>query len=182
MSDEIKVADATKHTPMSLDDPSEEKQFILISQEDDKVSVPKRIALMSELVKTMADGDKEEHEIPVPNVKTEMLKKVLDYCRYHVDSPAREIEKPLKSTNMVEVVSRWDAEYVNIPQEALFELILAANYMDVKPLLDLCCAQVASMIKGKTTEQIRKTFNIINDFTPEEEAAVIAENKWVEEA
>lgn len=54
--------------------------------------------------------------------------------------------------------------------------------MDIKPLLDLCCAKVASMIKGKTPEAIRKTFNIVNDFTPEEEAAIIAENKWAEES
>ena len=30
--------------------------------------------------------------------------------------------------------------------------------------------EVASMIKGKTPEEIRKQFNIVNDFTPEEEA------------
>ena len=46
----------------------------------------------------------------------------------------------------------------------------AANYMDIKPLLDLTCAGVASMVKGKTPEEIRKVFNIVNDFTPEEEA------------
>ena len=49
---------------------------------------------------------------------------------------------------------------------SLPQMILAANYMDIKSLLDLCCAKVASMIKGKTTEEIRKTFNIKNDFTP----------------
>jgi len=27
--------------------------------------------------------------------------------------------------------------------------------MDIKPLLDLTCAKVASMIKGKTPEQVR---------------------------
>ena len=93
-----------------------------------------------------------------------------------------EIEKPLASARMKEVVSEWDAAFVNIEQELLFELILAANYMDIKSLLDLTCAKVASMIKDKTPEQIRETFNITNDFTPEEEARVREENKWCEEA
>ena len=66
-----------------------------------------------------------------------------------------EIEKPLKSANMHEVVQEWYANYVDVDQELLFELILAANYMDIKPLLDLTCATVASMIKGKTPEEIR---------------------------
>ena len=34
------------------------------------------------------------------------------------------------------------------------------------------CAKVASMIKGKSPEDIRSTFGIANDFTPEEEAKV----------
>jgi len=37
------------------------------------------------------------------------------------------------------------------------------------------------MIRGKTPEEIRKTFNIENDFTPEEEAQVKKENEWCEE-
>ena len=131
----------------------------------------------------------------MPNVKTAILSKVrphvstkhqplelsewlsvelqvIDYCKYHKDNPPEEIQKPLKSTNLVECgVSEWDSEYVNIEQEAhyavswefselafgevLFELILAANYLDIKSLLDLTCAKVASMIKGKNTEEIR---------------------------
>jgi hypothetical protein len=31
---------------------------------------------------------------------------------------------------------------------------------------------------GKTPEEIRKTFNIKNDFTPEEEEEVRKENQW----
>ena len=53
--------------------------------------------------------------------------------------------------------------------------------MDIKPLLDLTCAKVASMIKGKTAEEIRVVFNIKNDFTPEEEAQVMEENGWAED-
>ena len=34
------------------------------------------------------------------------------------------------------------------------------------------CAKIASYIKGKTTEEIRERFHIVNDFTPEEEEKV----------
>lgn len=54
----------------------------------------------------------------------------------------------------------------------------AANYLNIKGLLDLTCQTVADMIKGKTPEEIRKTFNIKNDFTPEEEEEVRRENQW----
>lgn len=50
--------------------------------------------------------------------------------------------------------------------------VKAANYLDIKGLLDVTCKTVANMIKGKTPEEIRKTFNIKNDFTEEEEAQV----------
>ena len=161
-------------------------------------------------------------EIPLPNVKSPVLSKVIEFCNHHQNNPMREIEKvrgvgcihlpyttyvyltsihclcacthvvvngllclvlqPLKSADMHDVVSDWDANFVDIEQEILFELILAANYMDIKSLLDLACAKVASMIKGKTPQEIRDTFNIVNDFTPEEEAQIREENKWCEEA
>uniref|UniRef100_A0A804NLQ8 SKP1-like protein n=1 Tax=Zea mays TaxID=4577 RepID=A0A804NLQ8_MAIZE len=54
----------------------------------------------------------------------------------------------------------------------------AANYLNIKGLLDLTCQTVADMIKGKTPEEIRKTFNIKNDFTPEEEEEIRRENQW----
>ena len=94
-----------------------------------------------------------------------------------------EIHTPLQSDNMHEVTAAWAASFIErLEQEVLFEMILAANFLECKPLLDLCCARVAAMIKGKSPEEIRQTFNIVNDFTPEEEALVREENMWCEEA
>ena len=126
----------------------------------------------------------EDDKVPLSTIKIAVLSKVVEFLNHHVDKKLPEIEKPLKSANLAELtpaLEPWDIAFVDCDQEMLFELILAANFMDIKPLLDLACAKVASMIKGKTPEDIRKTFNIKNDFTPEEEAAIKEENKWVEE-
>ncbi|KAK4340480.1 hypothetical protein RND71_041942 [Anisodus tanguticus] len=72
----------------------------------------------------------------------------------------------------------FDTDLVKVDKGTLFDLILAANYLNIKSLLDLTCQTLADMIKGKTPEEIRKTFNIKNDFTPEEEEEVRMENAW----
>ena len=165
-----------------LDEDLGDDELTLISQDNRSFTVSRSVAFSSEVVKTMIENDKEETKIPLPNVKGAVLEKVIEYMKYHDGNPAREIERPLRSFNMRNVVCDWDADFVEVDQEILFELILAANYLDIKPLLDLVCAQVASMLKGKTPEEIRRKFNIQNDFTPEEEEAVRAENKWAEES
>jgi S-phase kinase-associated protein 1 len=78
-------------------------------------------------------------------------------------------------------ISEWDKTFLKVEQDQLFEIILAANYMDIKDLLDLGCQTVANMIKGRSPEEIRETFNIQNDFTPEEEKQIRRENEWAED-
>ncbi|KAG7394242.1 suppressor of kinetochore protein mutant [Phytophthora boehmeriae] len=181
------MSDAAAPAPEQPKQQQEEdsRKVNLVSMDGDSFEVSRSVAAMSELVKTLISDDADDdevQEIPLPNVKSPVLSKVIEFCSHHHNSPMREIEKPLKSADMHDVVSDWDANFVDIEQEILFELILAANYMDIKSLLDLACAKVASMIKGKTPQEIRETFNIVNDFTPEEEAQIREENKWCEEA
>jgi S-phase kinase-associated protein 1 len=124
-----------------------------------------------------------EDTIPLPNVPANILTKVIDYCRYHVDRKKQGAGGGAAAAGAAEQrgeddARAWDAEFVKVDQATLFDLILAANYLNIKGLLDLTCQTVANMIKGKTPEEIRRTFNIKNDFTPEEEEEVRRENQW----
>jgi len=66
--------------------------------------------------------------------------------------------------------------------DTLFSIILMANYLDIASLLDVACKRVADYIKEcKSPQEIRRRFNIKNDFTPEEEEEVRAENAWANE-
>ena len=152
----------------------------LLCSEGDEVEVDREVAEKSLLIKGIIDDSGIEEQIPLPNVKRPILEKVITFCTHLKDHQAPEIEKPLRSENMASVVDVWYADYINLEQEILFELILASNYLDIKPLLELACAKVASLIKNKSIEEIRKFFNIENDFTPEEEAQIMEENKWDE--
>jgi len=78
------------------------------------------------------DSEDVPSEIPLPNVKSQVLRKVIEFCEHHLQEPMTEIEKPLKSQVMGDVVQKWYADFVDLEQVLLFELILAANYLDVK--------------------------------------------------
>lgn len=110
-----------------------------------------------------------------------VLKKVLEWCEHHKKDPPASADDDADSRKKSTDIEEWDQKFMQVDQEMLFEIILAANYLDIKALLDVGCKTVANMIKGKTPDEIRKTFNIQNDFTPEEEEQIRRENEWAEE-
>jgi S-phase kinase-associated protein 1 len=155
-------------------------KITLVSVDEVKFEVPIEIAKMSETTRHMIEDIGGDSAIPLPNVTGKILTKVIDYCNYHYQNPSPPSDEK-KDEKRTDDIIPWDLEFCKVDQATLFEMILAANYLDIKPLLDVTCKTVANMIKGKTPEEIRKTFNIKNDFTPEEEEQIRKENEWCEE-
>ena len=106
--------------------------------------------------------------IPVPNVDSKVLSKVIDYCKAHTNTD---------ETNETET-STFDTDFVDVELHALFELVLAANYLDIPPLQALITEKLASMIREKNTQEIRELFGVTNDFTAEEEEHVRSTLGW----
>jgi len=156
----------------------------LQSSDQELFTVDVQIARCSLTIKTMLEDlgmeEGEEEIIPLPNVNSAILRKVILWATHHKDdAPITEDDE--NKEKRTDDISSWDADFLKVDQGTLFELILAANYLDIKGLLDVTCKTVANMIKGKTPEEIRKTFNIKNDFNPAEEEQVRKENEWCEE-
>lgn len=163
---------------------SEQPMLKLASSDGDEIDVAKDIAERSLLIKNMVSDLGEEamtETIPVPNVNSSVLKKVIEWCEHHRADPPAPADDDSDSRKKTTDIEEWDQKFMQVDQEMLFEIILAANYLDIKQLLDVGCKTVANMIKGKSPEEIRKTFNIQNDFTPEEEDQIRRENEWAEE-
>ena len=60
---------------------------------------------------------------------------VIEYAEHHKDDPpaAEESTRPRSADDM----SEWDRKFINVEQSLLFDIILASNFLDMKPLLDL---------------------------------------------
>ncbi|KAF5745352.1 SKP1-like protein 1B-like [Tripterygium wilfordii] len=159
---------------------SQADKIVLKSSDGETFEVELAVALQSQTIKHMIEDECADAAIPLPNVSSKILAKVIEYCKKHIEAEAAEGSKDKEkiSSDESENLRAFDTDFVNVDQITLFDLILAANYLNIKSLLDLTCQTVADMIKGKTPEEIRKTFNIKNDFTPDEEEEVRRENQW----
>jgi len=150
----------------------------IVSNDNSTFDVPINVIKLSTTLRNMFDDVADfinESELQLPNVSSVILQKVLDYCNRFVNRPREplDVKKP--------VLLDWEVEFCNMAQDELFDVIVAANYLDIRPLLDATSYTVAYMIKGKTPDEIRKTFNIENDLSPEEEEQLKKENVWDDE-
>jgi len=122
--------------------------------------VDKKHAFVSNLVKTSLENDASASSLDIPGVSGPILEKVVEYINHHKGQEPPIIEKPLRSKVLKDVCQdKWDAEYIDKigeNRQNLYDLILAANYMDIKSLLHLGCAKVASLIKGQPLEKIKE--------------------------
>ncbi|KAL1215315.1 SKP1-like protein 19 [Cardamine amara subsp. amara] len=181
-------------------------KIVLISSDGQTFKVDEAVAREFQIVAHMIDDDCADKPIPLTNVTSKYLALVITYCMKHVEAGVSvegeedkkqvegEEDKDAKKQVVEAAVSvegekdmeakkaelkSWDAKFMEEHDlKTIFQLILAANYLNVKGLLDLLFQTVADHIKDKTPEEIRTIFNIKNDLTEEEEKAIRKENEW----
>ncbi|KAJ0974701.1 hypothetical protein J5N97_016666 [Dioscorea zingiberensis] len=148
----------------------EKKLVTLVSSNGVEFVVEKRVAEQSLFIKNaLNEGAVEEKVIPIPMVTGNTLSSVLEYCEKHAsvtEFQENEIEE-------------WDKEYIEKADlNLLYRLLQASTTMSIMGLMNLGVARVASLIRGKTPQEIRELFKIKNDFTPEEEEEIRREMAW----
>lgn len=157
----------------------------ILTEDGQTYTVSVDIAHMSRtLTDLMADA---RGAVPLAGVDGKTLEKVVEWCKQHVNDP-KDTEAASAQGDVVpappkavELTEEDKAFFLPLTQEAIFQLILAANYLDIKKLLDVCCRSVANSVLGKTPKQIYEQFGVLNELTPEEEEEIRKDNPWLED-
>ncbi|PHU26377.1 SKP1-like protein 4 [Capsicum chinense] len=147
---------------------SSTKLLTLKTSDGEKFIVNEALAVRSQAIKNMVEDGCISNVIPLPNVHSKIMAKVIEYWKKH--SAEEGVSK--------DQLKDFDKDFLQVHHSVLHDLILAANYLNDKELLDITCQEAADRIKGKTPEEMRKEFDIKNDFEPGEEEQIRQENAW----
>lgn len=108
--------------------------------------------LIKNLIEDLGD-ESNELDIPLQNVSSETMTKVIEYLNYKQETEydKKDVTEDLKFFDYVKMDDIAE-------RDKLFQVILAANYLDHESLLSLGCKKVAEYIKGKPIEEIKEIF------------------------
>ena len=141
---------------------------VLISSDEQKFEIDIESTKLSELLIGLIDNSKPDQTIPT-DVKSDMLKKIVEYLTHYKGVEPKSIPKPLPSSNLSDSIDEWEINFINgIELDNLYDLINGANYMSINSLVDLASAKIASLMKDKTVEEMRIMLNTECDLSEEE--------------
>ncbi|EFO83453.1 hypothetical protein CRE_02894 [Caenorhabditis remanei] len=177
---EVPAADA----PIAEAAPAEPTVYYkLESCDGDEVKISseavKQSKTLNDLVSNLHGGAEMDESIPMDNIKKPALVKVVEWCEHHKGEPIP-VDDDTVPKNVT--IPEWDEEFLKIDNDELFHLILAANYLDIKQLLNYACKKVALMAKGKSPEELRVIYGIPTDEEDEAAEKAAAEKKKAKEA
>ena len=155
---------------LSLDLDETEQTIIKIkssTKDSESHNISKKAISLSTIIDVAFKGDTEEQELEF-DITPEMMILIVEWLTHHNGVAPTPVKKPIRSKHIAEIVSDpWDAEFLTRLNKAkLYELTKAANFLDIKPLLDICAAKIASIIKGVPLEKAEQA---LDPNTPETE-------------
>ena len=68
---------------------------------------------LSLVLQEMLEDNGVEYAIPLPSIDRRTFLKVLEYCSYALEHPLSDIEKPLRSNNIYDIVPKWYGDFIS---------------------------------------------------------------------
>ena len=123
--------------------------------------------------------------VELEDVDGPTLELIMEYMKTHEARPAPRIPMPLRRP-WADYVTEYQKSYVVgklvnpanlVDNVRLFNVYNAAIFLEFEPLMHLCAAYIADLIKDKSVSQIRELLHITERHPPEIEAEMIKDFK-----
>lgn len=179
----LKFLKMNKEVENNNDNDKDSDIVLLVSETGETHNLNKRVATLSNLVKHHISDFSVNEPVPLPEIANDTLILVVKFLNSQNPERLHEVEYPIKGDNLKDIIGEASEEVVNehLSLEQLIDLINAANYMDIKVLMEAGCAAMAFRFEGKDEKDIFSAFQITSDITPFERQKILDENKWIDD-
>lgn len=154
---------------------------------DQPIVVPLEMTKLSGNLSDMLEDFSGATDITIPVLLTKVvvleIKTFLENEVKQKRPPNEEVGKGREKVIIVPL-TEWDRTYLNRlysadeKHELFSKVFQGANYLIIRPLIDLCAQFLANLAKGLKTEQMRELWKIESDFAEGEEEKIRKENEW----
>nr|GEZ94067.1 SKP1-like protein 1A [Tanacetum cinerariifolium] len=150
----------------------------LMSKDEHVFEIEQSLAIQSVTIKALVDDDCASSVIPLANVDAKNLTLVIEFLKKQalftaakdaytqLENKEEGAENAEKKQAKKEEKKKLDllendvkSVYKDLENDALIEVIMAANYLDIQALMDATCQQMADNIKHKTPEETKACEN-----------------------
>ncbi|KAL2331024.1 hypothetical protein Fmac_018605 [Flemingia macrophylla] len=175
--EELKTLTITEGEPSNVKEkePPRETTVNLKTADGVTFEVKASIAKQMETVQTFVDASVHDGAdmapIPLPNVSSGDLRRILEYCEVRAS-----MERGKEKKEFDEIFMKA------LSGDEMKRLLLVANYLGMKEFLDFMCRGIADMLQNKSVEYARDFFGIVGDYTTDEEEEYRQEHAWAFQA
>jgi len=170
---------------------SNEQDCFLVKDEVARMSGPVKRRLLSREMRLLDNNNRGtgDFRMRFHMINSTVLNLIIEFCSHHQVDPMPIIERsfrrrlrlqheadsdsededdePESPVTMNELVPKWYADFVDVDQQRLIELVNAAFYMEIEPLMDLTAAAVAIMFNGTNLREMRNLHETIEVSLPD---------------
>ncbi|KAL7305066.1 hypothetical protein TKK_0002846 [Trichogramma kaykai] len=115
---------------------------------DVELAIIERSEVIRTLIKSLGE-DVLDEPIPLPNTKSDFLRKIIEFATHHKDDPI------IKNVNEDVQMTEWDREFLQVDAGILAKLLKSAYLLGVDDLTHLICKKIADIIKELSVEELK---------------------------
>lgn len=152
--------------------------IVFISKEGDEFLVPYSAGRISDFVMNINDDYEDTEEVEkavIPFSKT-ALQKAIDFCAHYHTDRMNDIAPPFQTDDLANILQPWYYSFVQVDTQMLLELVDLANFLCIKPLLQLCCLVFSRLIVGKNHQEVRLCMGMSGEWSEENKREIMEKN------
>ena len=128
--------------------------------------VDEEVAKQSETIAHIIEDMGTEDPVPIPNVDSDTLKLIIQFCEFYSHHRLEEEEK------------EFDSVFFDMEIDKIILVLSAANFLNISRLLKKASMAVAQLIRGRSPKELRTLLGIKQEYTKEEMDSIMHENRW----